>query len=856
MPFYQHYYTSFVNPATREGGFRTMAESPGLDPAAETALKRLVAYRVPPSCDDRDLQGHPVALRYMTLGPDARVLLCARSSGTDENGRPGNFFCHSLVFRTGDLGSAAPVDFWRDPLWRMEGSPGITTLPVFPGLDPPGASPLDAVWQFLDSDPRRREWFLHLLAAVVESSSENRRIVILDAADDVACWVAALSRALPPSLVASLTFSTYDYDPYQAPYLITGTTRDSLFRFSPLEFQQYFLLDAEQGRISENKPGPYATFVAERFTLARYSDELQPFFDFCGRRLAGDAAISRRLDTLATLFGVLARDDWSIVTADEVAALRTALSWFEATPPQGDDDVADLTLVVGCLKTALAGMPVAAHVLDLRRALDLGRRYDPSFALGLHGDLEVVAGFLAAAHQTEATETLTILDEAYGAERVSEAMSESSYLAELAGRVRGDTDAISAAWGAIGGHLRWGPGPNPLLDETLSALEARAADPSQRDSAGRLLGVLASLRSLEWREGLLASAVAARAGAPSTQPLSWVYYALVHDLRPAGRSPLRSIVRPALPEVEIFEMEEDLNSADLASSLRIIREWLPLLHGRPLLEIAALSRVVRALFDRTPQSARRELALGVLREPDVAMCLDTETEAALVEVGFSRIRVHALTEDELKVFTRFLGHPSLDADTQGRMRVCIALAKGDLDRSSIGFLSRRLAALAPEEYRAEIDLLFGRLLPVDVHSNVYADVVLATYSVGHHAAFWEVHWRWFDELLGGDEHAHQAGRLGLGRARPNDKRIDISAAWLVDFLTFWFEEAPQRLSERPYLIQGFFLTLPEALKAAGQTPAWNDLMRRLEQQAGSARWYPVFASIAPRRGGTSRLPRR
>jgi hypothetical protein len=108
-------------------------------------------------------------------------------------------------------------------------------------------------------EPQRREILPRYLSAVVEALKTNRRVIIIDANENIALWIAAASYVLPYHLVLKLTFSTYVQNPYSTDALITGTTEDSTFNFAPHEIEHLFsVFDIRGGRFTSIDPDGFA----------------------------------------------------------------------------------------------------------------------------------------------------------------------------------------------------------------------------------------------------------------------------------------------------------------------------------------------------------------------------------------------------------------------------------------------------------------------------------------------------------------------------------------------------------------------------------------------------------------------
>lgn len=254
----QYYYTSYVDQRTGRAGFQVKAMSPGLPAELQNTIARLIAYRVPTSLDIQRIETHPIALRYAYKGPDECILLCSRSCGRDEYGRPGNFFAHAVVLKQDLFTSVPPGFFWKSAFW-CERDPAereeLASLPLLALEDEEPALDLEDVWAFVAGE-QRRTLLYRLLCAVVQSQRKQWRIVICDSDEHVALWVAAVSCLLPPAYRPLLTFATYHHDPRQAPFLIVGA--DAARSATWKDDASIFLLDVVRGQSSPVEPSPYA----------------------------------------------------------------------------------------------------------------------------------------------------------------------------------------------------------------------------------------------------------------------------------------------------------------------------------------------------------------------------------------------------------------------------------------------------------------------------------------------------------------------------------------------------------------------------------------------------------------------
>ena len=256
--------------------------------------------------------------------------MCSQSNGTDENGRPGNFFAHSLITEPDFFANMPPILYWQSRFWRTKDSGTNAVIAPLHSLEEVETTlDVEEVWRFL-AQGKRIDQFHKLMCAIVHSQSTQRRIVIIDTADNVAQWIAAVTFMLPPDCRPLLSFATYHHDPYQSQFMITGTTSDSSFRASPEEYMSYFILNTVEGKMSEVADLPYADearLAARSFDT--YEARLISLFTNYLPRFPQLAQIDEQLDLLALYASLLEPRHSLSLTANELSAASIALTTFE-----------------------------------------------------------------------------------------------------------------------------------------------------------------------------------------------------------------------------------------------------------------------------------------------------------------------------------------------------------------------------------------------------------------------------------------------------------------------------------------------------------------------------------------------
>ena len=434
MSIRQYYYTSYVDKRTGRSGFQIKAMSPGLSSELQTVLVRLIAYRIPPTLESQDPATHPVALRYYRAQSGEYILLVSQSSGSDEYGRPGNFFAHALILEQNNFSHIPPICFWKSSFWcskDLEERAHVPSLPVLTALNEKPSLVMEDVWSFL-AQGNQRALLYSLLCAVVHSSKMQCRIVIIDTSEHVALWIAAVSYLLPLDYRPLLTFATYHHNPYQAHYLITGTTRDSSFYASAKDALSFFILDAETNSASPVEASPYGELVVEALQQAhRTSCEaaLLSVFNDYARRFPRPVVIDEQLDHLA-LYTKIQRGQYSCpLTEEEIDVIHNALSSFESLHVCTQKEKNELEQIEHALRRTMKSSLASAVQKEYARVLALLTAYQISTTSILFDELVCLVELLIAQNQSkDSFLDIQMLCQLYGEEQIRIVINSPDYL--------------------------------------------------------------------------------------------------------------------------------------------------------------------------------------------------------------------------------------------------------------------------------------------------------------------------------------------------------------------------------------------------------------------------------------------
>ena len=840
MVMRQLYYTSCTKGTGAGSGFQVKALTPGMSQEERDALNRSLGYRIPPGLPSDDVDAHPVALRYQCLDALSCILLCSQSSGPDDAGRPGNFFAHCVLTDQKDFAFFPPVMYWKHPFWRREDHSDRLEIDPVGSFDMEPSMEFGDVWPFLDLE-RRREWFHSLLCAILRFGEDRRPVVIIDTADNVAMWVAAVTFALPAGIRPFISFATYHHDPYQVPFLITGTTSDSRFRCSADEYESYFVMNVPQGRISQVKPSEYASRACEGMHEASYEERLVEFLAFCGDHArASQADFGRQLDGAARLFSVLREDGAKL---DDSSTRQTIVGYLQqleegATVPM--EVLRDLDAVGDLCCDALlsAGTREAGDLYA--RALRLLARHDPAFPSRRTWIMDLLAQLVSK-------------EEEVGVAALSSAVMEldrSSDFARLAGEAH-FIELLTSGWpreGSKACELTWryvvplivrnerpAVALTSIVAATVQALDRSLSGPStQGESAGasRPDSIVATvLRSAGGRAALeLGLAKGTVAGAHGG--FRDIYYELVRTLAQQERQACRIRLVGMCPELSVagligIEAQREFGVRSDDEFFQRLEESLDPDVLSADLRQALIDAAVGQYWSGAERRERVPAAGRLLRSPWLAGQISSRTESELLLTWFRDNRMRVLGAEDLALAERYLGHPALPSITTGALRGQIAMTKGKFAPGSTRETRDWLATLTREDYAREVAALIARFFGKDVQVAAHIDMLRAAYLNERQAEFWNAYWM-----------AFRTRALAPDGALP-----------MVDVLSFWFDSSLTAFEEQPYLGAAFFLRLPEVLRSLSDERNARAFFAELDARSAKLPWYelvrPATKSVKP-----------
>lgn len=837
MTVLQQYYTSYVNKETGSAGFQVKATSAGISSETEAMISRLIAYRIPANMDVRAIEEHPVALRYYYRNARECILLCSQSSGNDENGRPGNFFAHSVVMPPDSLTSQPPILYWRSPFWRKEATETTEIRPLVEFQAPQSPDIIDEMWTFL-ADESRQEAFYKLMCAVVQSTRINRRIIIIDTDSNVALWVAAVSCMLPPAYRPLLTFTTYHHDPYQSWFLITGTTDDSTFRGLPEESVSHFVLDGRTNATSHVAESKYANLVRGYTRRDNYEEHLLQYFLVHEKRFPKPTCIDEQLDVFVLYIRLVnqrKKKETSPIKTDVLQAITPVIARFEQLSHYNDEDVQDLAYLREVLENARKkSYHTESHSSAISSAYDrvvhLYQKHNIPTDEVLRGDLEHYTEMLldeaAQNERKEAIDSLMHLRQTYGEREFVTFANKPGYLQYINNLTKNPYhQKLQLLWVHIGPFLRPGPDSQKLFLRSVSIWGDLLQDKRQTEAAKALF--LALRRALEKRELDWLGLLLERDLSLPDLTLQRFYWNLCSPLSLEEREPYRAIVREVVPTIADDEFCYDVASSDLQTKVAVIGRWVVYTKKHTQIKDPA-SVVIEGLkyLKRNPSQWKMLIADLLMNDEIVPLLAQREDE--LVQEVLCDLRLQQFSQEHIELYKRYKDSPSLSTTSRDILAGMVAMSDGHLDGALAQRLYTYVSRLTQEMYYTEIHSFMTEFLKAAITKEDFALMISAFFVEGNGNIFYQSYWNTLIAM-----------------------RIQLSTnefEGLIRQLSLWFALSPDKFAQpdQCYALQQFFLTLRQQMSAI-QKLSDATFLRVLDntnsQAALYAAWYPLIQEL-------------
>lgn len=845
MNMRQHYYTSCERGTSGGAGFQCKALSDGFSEADLRLVNNMISYRIPPTLDEREINTHPVAFRYDYVDIEKCILVTSQSNGKDENGRPGNFFAHTVMTNPSNFEFFPPIMYWRHPFWKKQDADTRLEIPLEPAFELDPSLNLEDVWPFL-AIGNRKEWFTRLLSAVINYDLEKRPIVILDDTDNIALWIAAITFALPPIYRHYLTFATYHHDPYQSTFRITGTTQDSKFRFSHDEYISYFVLNAHTGQISDIQLSDYALLISEYYDEHHYEQDLLDFFSMCNARLPNKGSnrfrlLHEKLDPIANFYLTIKANRLSLTDPKALNSIDVFLRYIEQKPSTiSKDDENSLLLTARNILDVLTDNPTKLHVIYYRRSLVMLEKHQTQIdhQRRVKQDVEWWLAHMVTKDVGLAKELLEIYRQVYPDELLGNIISRPEYIQHLAKTIARDNwQMYHVVWEMLAPLIRFDmqtvPAIGKLLDRTLTSISAlSASDPILPSSEASNIITSIIQATPSQNKPLLLQPSAQFQYAERNFSVAWLYFQIIKDSSLAERKPYRQY---ASSDVLRYEIEREVKTIAFAKVVPRLEAWEEHLKQVPSSQSGLIDKGVKIRWDMSSSMEKKPLAEAILLSETLPSFLSAHLWKTIINQYFNDVILDKVSPTQVSIYTKYITAPELNDNQRAVIGGCLALSNQVFDQDDIPTIRTRMTDLSPTDYKKDLVKYCNTFFVQDFDVEQHAYLLGATYVDNHADSFWEVYWRFFHHLLFDEKYTQK----------------------LLQLLDFWFEVSLSWFYEGyHYLVQTFFLQLPAVLEEAQNDKMFKQHAAGIHSKAQEYAWYSHISNyFAPQKGFFDRLRR-
>jgi hypothetical protein len=819
MEISQHYYTSFINRERGNAGFQVKAMSPAISPDTQNMILRLIAYRIPSSLDERAFKTHPRALRYYLFNEREALLISSRSNGNDPNGRPGNFFAHTLVVDPQIFTTVPPILYWESAFWCQEDTETRTTLQTLPDLPGDPELDIDAMWTFLQEGKRRAHFYKLLCAVIHGAGKQRRRIIIIDSDEHVAFWIAAVSCMLPPAYRPLLSFTTYHHDPYQSQFFITGTPPSVDLRLASEDYKSYFILNMQENKVSNVEHSLYAELAYGYATPEQYDNEMLTFFSRYAHRFPNPTVIDEQLDSIVLYARIMKKESSLSFSANELQAVRQALPTFEQMKYYEAQDIKDLKLLDDFLRRFYqASNNYDAEQLRQRIGTLLKKHKVPTdeiFKQDLIMYTRQIFGNYTSDIGTNAVKGLERLLQEYGQEKFIDQVNQADYLSMLFKLIQNpQLPHLIRMWQAIGPYLQPNMTTRNIFAESIDAwsnyaidgVKNKARDTKSLGTLFRTLQTAIAPQGPLWFASLVKNASSDELPVEAYH-LNSFYCAFVSPLSLEQREPYRNALRPLFSNLIEDEFAHDLAQTDVLKMLPAIRKWVMYVQRTQFHEPEALVAQGLATLRNHYQTQPEQwimIARECLIDPQLSPVLG-QWKARLLETAFSSLLLSQFELEHLPLYRQYSNDESLSARNRTIINGFLAMYDRHLTSQLSEELSKYAFSLSREMYHLELSNFCNNFFTAQLSDKDHFHLLTAFFVRQHEDLFWQIYW---------------------------EKLCVMPTDTVARLLAFWFSPHPIQLPH-PYITQDFLLALQRNLLHWQKMP---DFQKTLSQMVHDP-WY-------------------
>ena len=825
MAMLQQYYTSCENGRSGGAGFQIKAMSENITNDQIKILNSLLGYQIPLSMLDAPVETHPVGFRYKRIDEDTCALLCSQSNGGDEYGRPGNFFAHSVITSPQDFNIFPPIMFWRSPFWKTSDPSSNLSIPEQTSFQESPTLLLDSVWDFLQQG-NQREWFGLLLDAVLQFPESKRPIVILDDTDNIANWIMAVTMAMPPVLRTLIGFATYHHNPYQSPYTITGTTRDSAFRFAPEEYISYFILNAYDNKISTISESSYKQYVSKCFFESTFSEKLGDFYQVCNRLIPISSASYQWKDVEAVTYFYITIHENSLRFSEPNAKIGISyfIDYLNKFSNPMKEELEDLARIIDFFGNELISATQTRSVREFCTALQLNKQLNDDYLDRIELDLDILQTCLLRGNEQVGRQLDSTYRILYPLEEMNRVVSRTEFLKNLLTSMQDiPLHVHTSVWKYLLPFVRLNVTNRAIIyalmwNSIKPAIIEAGIDAEHPTPAGDEV-IKAMVTAFQTDRKVCIDAFMQQEQSKWNIGLAWIYYQSVQDLPLDQRKSYRSLLGHNKFVCEIYEFRNEALRFPPKQAKTSIQRWVAGSDWNQSQSRDLLNQAIDAIWSKGDGAVLNIVAEDCLMDKEFAHDLEEHNMSKILASYFPEMGFRFLTNEQLSMFIQYKGHSSLSSNQKAVIGGSYAMSTGSFLPNSPKMINDHFVRLSETQYREEVGKLIARFFHSPMKLTSHLEMLLAAYVYQYEGVFWGIYWDHFTVLM-------------MNLSKTSD---------FVKLMNFWFEQSFTAFENSPYMGQQFFLQLPTAIAAASEKKGYKQAATAIEIKAKHLRWYKLVS---------------
>jgi hypothetical protein len=637
-----------------------------------------------------------------------------------------------------------------------------------------------------------------------------------------------VTMALPPALRTLIGFATYHHNPYQSPYTITGTTRDSTFRFAPEEYMSYFILNAFENKISTITQSAYRQYVSQYFFENNFLDKLSDFYKVCNRLIQVDDINYQFVDLEAVthFYMTIYEDRTKFTNPLAKTGIRYFMNYLKNVSEPKDGDIGNLAIIIDLYGKELLSGSQTPSIRDYCTALQLNKQVNDDYLDRISLDIDILKMCVLQGNEHAGIQLHSTYRVIYPLEDISRIVSHAEFLNDLMSSMLNVSIKIHILiWKCLLSFVKLNITNHLVIQEMIrtsirvAVTEAGINAESPTSLGKELIEIIVDVFKADRK--VCIEAFSHQEQTQWNTGLAWLYYQTVQDVPIEKRQPYRLMLGTRRYNYETYEIRCEARRSPPRQTKILIQRWITDSEWDPSQRRNLLNQAIDAVWFGGDMSSLSTIAEECLMDQGFLQALTEQNLSLILKSYFPEYGFRTLTSEQLVLFTRFVVHTSLSANQKAVIGGSYAMNTGSFLTNSPKIINDYLEKLSEERYREEVEKLISRFFRSSVELSSHLELLSAAYIYRYEGIFWEVYWDQFVALL-------------LYPARASD---------FVNLMNFWFDQSFTVFAETPYIGQQFFLQLPEVISSASEKKKeFREATFVIMAKARQYNWYKLVSA--------------